>query len=130
MRSYKYQLFNFLLGLKAAFTKLAHIRVHEFLLFPLLRSSFECFSTKLKFRSSFECFSRIRSTVKTYLRAKKINQPAMFPRLSSRVQCFKNTVALVTIPSQMTTFRYFFELGTKLSSTVINLFVFMRDLSN
>ena len=30
MPSYKYQLFNFLLDLKAAFTELADIRVHEF----------------------------------------------------------------------------------------------------
>ena len=30
MLSYKYQLFNFLLDLKAAFTRLEHILVHEF----------------------------------------------------------------------------------------------------
>ena len=56
---------NFLLDLKAAFSKLAHIRVQEFL-FPLLQWGFECFLTKIEF------FSCIRSMVNLNLfRAKK-----------------------------------------------------------
>ena len=71
MRSYKYQLSNFLLDLKTAFTKPAHIQVDEFSCFFYLGqvsnafqqkqnfgSSFEYFSTKIEMRSRFECFSQ------------------------------------------------------------------------
>ena len=72
--SYKYWHFSFfLLDLKAAFTELGHIRVHEFL-FPLLRASFECFFTKIKLHVSNICdlFSRIRYTEnENLIRAKK-----------------------------------------------------------
>ena len=61
----------FWLNLKAAFTKLEHIRIHEFPCFLYIGqvsnafqqkqnfgSSFECFVTKVEIRSSFECFSQ------------------------------------------------------------------------
>ena len=57
MRSYKYQLFNFLLHLKTAFTKLAHIRVHEFSCFLYFGQVSNAFQQKQNFGSSFECFS-------------------------------------------------------------------------
>ena len=82
MRCYKYQLFNFLLDLKTAFTKLAHIRVHEFPSFLYIGrvsnafeqkqnfgSSFEYFSTKKKFGKVSNVFHKIRISSIKYLRS-------------------------------------------------------------
>ena len=58
MPSYKYQLFDFLLDWKTAFTKLADIRVHEFPCLLYIGQVSNAFQQKQDLGSSFEYFQQ------------------------------------------------------------------------
>ena len=58
--SYKYQLFNFLLDFKAAFTKFARIRVHEFLGFRCFSRVSNAFQQKYNFDQVSNAFHKVK----------------------------------------------------------------------
>ena len=66
-RSYKYQLFNFLLDLKAASTELAHIRVHKFLCFLYFGQVSNAFQKdRIHFTHSVNCHLKLMKSEKIF----------------------------------------------------------------
>ena len=99
----------FLLALKAAFTKLAYIRVHKFLWFfasvkfQLRFAKIKNFTCKI-FATSFHEFGKRLMTVHRLIRAKKIAIYVIAAIIEGSVNRFqkrlKPTITFVTLPGQ------------------------------